>query len=1151
MIDYYVVTRLDVVLSCPFPADNLHPLSVRYFIAHLSIVEEFGKSSMVQCCVPFCKSTPGPKVPYSFHEFPVTKIRLEWIRRISRKGNGPTNELWLPSDRSKVCSLHFREEDFRQDLKKRRLLPDAVPSIFPGYPAAMQEARRLSPPQESENQSASSTPQLLVKRPRPKGHGVKTQQAPKRRRLTNALPDALVDSVPLADKIAHAVGEPETEGLAMGNVVAGTSLKSAIKILRKARASAQRPRPKATRKKVLQVTATGLDAERDERTAFFCVPIVSPSAEHRGQTSLVHGKKPLRHMSTLSVVSCTETSEHPAISPALKAVPTACSGTWPSTGLQPLNAAPDCPESPPAVIQAMNKHVGPRDMSALLNAACIEVPSKSSPSVSTAQTVPDLAAKAREQLLPLVDTSTTIESSSNQTLVPVVVKDAKGGAFKPIMLCCESPSSTGAPLTGKLLTVGRLLKRPAAKKTLAVTGSSAIASRPKMPKQLALTRQLVTADKQISRSKPGCASASRKLITENQPETSSSLATPNGFAGVNCSVSSDSSASLGTLLTQDCVAAAGQLGTPGRPLKRTVGSQTLLTRPRLRHLYQRLKTLQRKCLKLQTQKQQLQQELSSTRLEARKAQTFIRELRLTQFKEQVMSGDARCLFLEEQLRCLGQTKHRWREETLQCCLMWHTLSPQGYRIVSQSGLLSLPSCSTLKRHVDAVGCGAVTRGPPSPTGDTVLSAEDAGDDILNVENAMAGATELGSVETVDSASEAGASIGDRLDASMRMAVLTDTRSVSGDQHGDGVDHFAKAFALVTCSKESVEGSDQSLCMTGAPDAKASAAHLSHAERNGLGAESSGERACKQALQVVYVKPSDILDNAEKVIYADPGTTVDFMALTELLPVSAVYQYGISESSGLGVNEQAPEVSAPNGGAGNIEQANVCPTVRSTVLSELPSSVAGRSPLVAVQVSTSSEVAGHCLWLKSPVSCPKPSRKVQLPFSKVGQVAFMATCSGDQCQLSGSLQAKHEGLANTVELPSEDDLLEQVVAPPRGLTELLNTVGASPSTSTSANGASVVGGSVDIETQMLITPTVGLHDKAVELPFLPVGQSPPASLGDEAQALKVVYVDAPAVEGGQYEALSEVVSEALRGPGGEAGQVFQIIYVCSPAATEDQ
>ncbi|KAH6931011.1 hypothetical protein HPB50_021322 [Hyalomma asiaticum] len=68
------------------------------------------------------------------------------------------------------------------------------------------------------------------------------------------------------------------------------------------------------------------------------------------------------------------------------------------------------------------------------------------------------------------------------------------------------------------------------------------------------------------------------------------------------------------------------------PLRRTVGSQTLLNRPRLQRLCQRLRTLQRKCLKLQTNKRHLQQELSAARQEARHAETIIKELRLTHFQ---------------------------------------------------------------------------------------------------------------------------------------------------------------------------------------------------------------------------------------------------------------------------------------------------------------------------------------------------------------------------------------------------------------------------------------------------------------------------------------------------------------------------------------
>ncbi|KAH7944034.1 hypothetical protein HPB52_014748 [Rhipicephalus sanguineus] len=51
----------------------------------------------------------------------------------------PGKEPWIPSDRSKVCSLHFKAEDYKQGLKSKRLKPDAVPSIFPSYPTYLQE----------------------------------------------------------------------------------------------------------------------------------------------------------------------------------------------------------------------------------------------------------------------------------------------------------------------------------------------------------------------------------------------------------------------------------------------------------------------------------------------------------------------------------------------------------------------------------------------------------------------------------------------------------------------------------------------------------------------------------------------------------------------------------------------------------------------------------------------------------------------------------------------------------------------------------------------------------------------------------------------------------------------------------------------------
>ncbi|RZF36788.1 hypothetical protein LSTR_LSTR014805 [Laodelphax striatellus] len=69
----------------------------------------------------------------SFHRFPKDPIRrAEWVAAVNRPN-------WTPYKTARICSAHFKEEDFDRDhlsscvrLKKR-----AVPSIFelfPSYP---------------------------------------------------------------------------------------------------------------------------------------------------------------------------------------------------------------------------------------------------------------------------------------------------------------------------------------------------------------------------------------------------------------------------------------------------------------------------------------------------------------------------------------------------------------------------------------------------------------------------------------------------------------------------------------------------------------------------------------------------------------------------------------------------------------------------------------------------------------------------------------------------------------------------------------------------------------------------------------------------------------------------------------------------------
>ena len=124
-----------------------------------------------KCCVPNCKSgyvyknpenAPPDPTPsnLSFHSFPIDPgVRQNWKTSIPRADQEP-------SKHSKVCSLHFKESDFqinrkdtqlkyrkdksRNEMKLKVLLPDSVPSNFPGLP---QYFNKTIPDRRSESTS--------------------------------------------------------------------------------------------------------------------------------------------------------------------------------------------------------------------------------------------------------------------------------------------------------------------------------------------------------------------------------------------------------------------------------------------------------------------------------------------------------------------------------------------------------------------------------------------------------------------------------------------------------------------------------------------------------------------------------------------------------------------------------------------------------------------------------------------------------------------------------------------------------------------------------------------------------------------------------------------------------------------------------------
>ena len=93
--------------------------------------DSFFPEIMPYCCVVGCQSggRKDPNKKHQWYQLPKSpKMRKLWLDMINRE--------FIPSDKTKVCERHFREDDFRYSTKKGRpaqrknLLNSAFPSLF-------------------------------------------------------------------------------------------------------------------------------------------------------------------------------------------------------------------------------------------------------------------------------------------------------------------------------------------------------------------------------------------------------------------------------------------------------------------------------------------------------------------------------------------------------------------------------------------------------------------------------------------------------------------------------------------------------------------------------------------------------------------------------------------------------------------------------------------------------------------------------------------------------------------------------------------------------------------------------------------------------------------------------------------------------------
>lgn len=161
---------------------------------------------------------------------------------------------------------------------------------------------------------------------------------------------------------------------------------------------------------------------------------------------------------------------------------------------------------------------------------------------------------------------------------------------------------------------------------------------------------------------------------------------------------------------------------------RTVSAQTILTGKKVVQNTTKRHTLLRKCRRLNTRIKVLKAENSKLKRQMKSVQQLLKANNINtlsvrtlhvlfyfdicflflKFQTMAQEGNSKALFLQHQLRNLKSKKPRWIDTTIRHCILWYAKSPSTYRLIRASGLLRLPSRSSLKRYLGACSGAVVT-----------------------------------------------------------------------------------------------------------------------------------------------------------------------------------------------------------------------------------------------------------------------------------------------------------------------------------------------------------------------------------------------------------------------------------------------------------